>query len=456
MAKAAAANPHHRDLTSGNLWQDIWYLSWPTLISMVLQTLPTVLDGVWLGRLGADALAAAGIGMALRVTLISPLMALSSGGGAVVARYVGARDQDRANSAVLQSVLLFTVTAGVIGALAATWTPTLLRWAGASGPVLALSTRYARVLFLGLIAMELVPSIGAMLTAAGSPQLSLRVNLLSGAVALILEPALVLGVGSFQGLGIMGASLALVIGYTIGMIYSLHLLLTRQASAWIDVHHLTLDWPLIRRIVAISLPAVVQRGMPNLAQSILLRVLAGYGSVALATFNIITRIFSLASIPSQAIGRGAAALVGQNLGARQPARAERGGWYIGWSALGVAVAFVGAVTALGPQVVAIFTDEAPVIAASAGAMVVLGLGYICYATGLAFEYSISGAGDTLSPMVINALGLWAIQIPLLYVLAEVLGHKAQGVWWAYAIGRALIVVMTIVRFRQGRWKLKEI
>ncbi|MCD6291811.1 MAG: hypothetical protein J7M34_15045, partial [Anaerolineae bacterium] len=176
------------EITEGRLRDNIWQLSWPMVISQGLTVFPSLYDAYWLGQLGPYALAAAGLTMSLRVTMISVLMALSGASGAVIARYVGARDQRRANLATAQAVLLFLFSSGTLGAIGFLFARPLLELVGARGDLLAPTVAYAHVIFLGLIAMEMVPSLGFMLSAAGSPQLSLQMNVLSLISFLTLEP----------------------------------------------------------------------------------------------------------------------------------------------------------------------------------------------------------------------------------------------------------------------------
>lgn len=450
------ARQRHRDYTQGNLLQNIWDLSWPSVVSMAFFSIPNILDGIWLGRVGSDALAAAGIGMALRITMISPLMALSAASGAVVARYVGSKDQQRANQAVLQAVILFAVTAGSIGLLGLAFTEGLVRLAGGSGETLPLAASYVRILFIGLIAMELVPSIGAMLVAAGSADLSLRVNLLVSVVILILEPLLVLGWGPFPRLGVVGGSLSFVLGNTCGMAYALYLLLTRQAPVWIDTQHLALDWSMIRRIARIALPAVVQRGTPNLAQTILIRLISVHGSVPLAMYSIVMRVLNLAQIPSLGTSRSAAALVGQNLGAQRPERAERAAMTIVAVVLILSATLLTTVSILSAPILSLFSDEPDVIAQGVRAMPIIAIAQFFFAISLAFDNSLAGAGDTVSPMVANTIVLWLVQLPIIYLFSQLLGWGADGIWRGIVLGQITLATLLTWRFRQGRWKSQEI
>jgi putative MATE family efflux protein len=332
----------------------------------------------------------------------------------------------------------------------------LLRLAGATGELLPLAKDYTRILMLGLVAMEMVPSIGFMLVAAGNPQLSLQVNFLVSVIRVLGEPFLVLGLGGFAGLGITGAALALVTANVAGMIYALYLLLTRQASAWIDIHNLGLNWPIMKRILLLALPATLQKGTPNLAQNILLRLMSAYGTVPLATYNVLRGIFNLALLPGMGVARSAAALVGQNLGADKPGRAERSMHYVGFVILALALVLVTSVIVLRPWIMPIFSQDHRVLAQSQYMTQVLGLGMGLYVLAMGFENGLNGAGDTLSPMLIGITALWVIQIPVIYLFAQVLGWGAQGIWWAITLSHGCRALLLFLRFLQGRWKHIEL
>ena len=177
LRRSRARSGKRYDITQGSLAHNIWYLAGPILLSQLLFTVPDLYDAIWLGRLGSGAQAAAGLAMSVRFTMISVLMALSGGSGAVVARYVGAKDQVNANLAVLQAVVMMALSSGVLGVVGIVFAEPLMRLAGADAEVLPLAVRYARILFAGLIAMEMVPSVSGMLNAAGAPGVGLTMRL---------------------------------------------------------------------------------------------------------------------------------------------------------------------------------------------------------------------------------------------------------------------------------------
>jgi putative MATE family efflux protein len=445
-AKAAA----RQDLTQGSLADNIWHLSWPILLSQLLFMAPGLYDAVWLGRLGSGAQAAAGLATSVRITMISVLMALSGGSGAVVARYVGAKDQRNANLAVLQGVVLMALSSGALGVIGLIFVEPLMRLAGADATVFPLAVRYARILFAGLISMEMVPSVSGMLNAAGAPRIGLTMRLWSMIAILVAEPLLV------RWLGLEGAVLALVGSNTIGMLWGLGVLIAGRAPVRIDVHDLRLDWGMMRRILRIALPAILQRGTPNLAMSLVMRLVSTYGAATLAAWVVVRRIFSFAQIPSMGLASVTPAMVGQNLGAGRPQRAERAVGLIARIVVGITFAVLGGLALFAPQAMALFSDDAESVSSGVRIVRMLSLGYLAFAFNGVYSAAQAGAGDTVSPMAINLVALWLVQIPLAYLLSRALDFGADGIWVALVIGWFAQAALMVWRYRKGHWKTKRI
>jgi putative MATE family efflux protein len=438
------------DITQGSLKSNIRHLAWPILLSQLLFMAPGLYDAIWLGRLGSGAQAAAGLATSVRITMISVLMALSGGSGAVVARYVGAKDRANANLAVLQGVVLMVLSSGTLGLIGVLFSEPLMRLAGADADVLPLAVRYARILFAGLIAMEIVPSVGGMLSAAGAPGVGLTMRLWSMVVMLVAEPLLV------RWLGLEGAVLALVGSNTVGMLWGLGVLVAGRAPVRIDVHDLRLDIPMMKRILRIALPAVLQRGTPNLAMSLLMRLISAYGATTLAAWVVARRIFSFAQIPSMGLARVAPAMVGQNLGAGRPQRAERAVSLIVRVVMGITVVVLGGLALFAPQAMALFSEDAESVSTGAQIIRLLSLGYLAFAFNGVYDAAQAGAGDTVTPMIINLVALWVVQIPLAYLLSRSPRFGANGIWVALVIGWFVQAALMVWRYRQGRWKSRQI
>ena len=446
-----------KDYTSGSMVYNLWSLSWPMTLSMLLFTLPNFLDGIWLGKLGPSAVAAAGLAMGLRITMISPLMALSMAGGAVVARYVGARDQENADRATLHVVLLMLVSSGAMGIVGLVFKRPLLYLVGARDEVFPLAVQYVRVVFIGLIAMEMVPSLGGVFNAAGNPKVPLKVNCIVACSMIAIEPFLVMGIRTSPGLGITGASLAIVAANTFGTIYAFYILLTGRATVCINVHDLRFDGDMLWRIVKIALPALIHRGTPNLAQAIRLRLISAYGTVPLAAYNIVRRVVMLALIPCTALARVTGVMVGQNLGAGKPQRSEKAAYIVVGVIAVIAVLTIISLSLCARYVMEIFFDkEQEVIKTGTSLIWILGIGQIFFTLNLAMETGLTGAADTISPMIISIVTLWLIQLPLIYLLSRMMGLGANGIWIALIVSPLIQYIITTLRFRQGRWKLKKI
>jgi putative MATE family efflux protein len=442
--------PSRRDITQGSLARNIGYLAWPILISQLLFMAPGLYDAIWLGRIGPGAQAAAGLATSVRMTMISVLMALSGGSGAVVARYVGAKDWESANRAVLQGVIMMAVSSGLLGVVGIVFVEPLMRLAGADAEVLPLAVRYARILFAGLIAMEMVPSMGGMLDTAGAPHVGLTMRLWGMITLVIGEPLLV------GWLGLEGAVLALVGSNVVAMLWGLGVLLSGRAPVRIDLHDLRIDFSMMGRIVRIALPGVLQRGANNVAMSVLMRFVAGYGPATLAAWVVVRRIYMFAQIPGMTLARVAPAMVGQNLGAGKPDRAEGAVKLLVRLVVGfMAVISVGLVI-LAPQAMSVFSDNPQTIADGVHIIRVLALGYLAYAVNFVLDSAQAGAGDTVSPMVINVVALWLVQLPLAYLLSQVLGLGPDGIWYGMVGGWFVQLTLMSLRYRQGRWKLKRI
>lgn len=453
----AKVSPNPVNYTDGNIVRNLWDLGWPMMLSMILFAVPSAFDGLWLGKLGSRALSAAGLAMSLRITMISPLMALSMAGGAVVARYVGSRDQENADKATLHVVLLMVVSSGIIGIAGLVFKESLLYFLmGARNEVLSLAISYIRIIFIGLIAMEMVPSLAGVFNAAGSPKVPLRINMIVAGSMIAFEPFLVLGAGSFSGFGIAGAALALIIANTLGMFYAFYVLFTGRANARINLHSLRLDGLMFRRIIRIALPALIYRGTLNFAQTIIFRLIHGYGHIPSAAYSLFRRVIQLALMPCMALTRVAGVMVGQNLGADKPERSERAAYIVVGAIVLIASFLILLLSLFARPVVRIFNDEPELIAAVVKLIWILGIGQIIYMVNLAMEMSLAGAADTVSPMIISITVTWIIQLPLIYLLSQALGMGTNGIWIALVVGPLVQCAATTLRFRQGRWKLKRI
>ncbi|MGQ9630640.1 MAG: MATE family efflux transporter [bacterium] len=445
-----------RDPAEGNLIWNVWYLGLPMALSSFLFGLPGLSDAFWVGKLGPSALAGLGITVALRMLMISPIMGLATGGGAVIARYVGAGEGSRANLAAFQAVFLVVLFAGAIGATGFLFVGGLVRLMGGREDVVPLAIIYGRVIFAGLIAMEFLPSIGFLLNAAGSPNFTLWANIICTVVTLASEPLLIFGLGPLPGLGIGGAGLSIVFGSAVGSAYLLSVLLTGRARVRIDIRNLRLDWPIMRRIIAISLPSTAQRGMPNLSNTILMRIVSIYGTSALATYSVVMRAVGFLQSLCFGFSRASTTLVGQNLGAGKPLLAERSGWIVALITTGVMALGMGSMAIFARGAMGAFNADPEVVSMGVTMIRITAFGQVVLIFATSLDSALSGAGDTISPMVISTLSLWLVQLPLAYMFSRLTAWGPNGVWTALVFTNIFNGALMALRFWQGRWKHKEI
>jgi putative MATE family efflux protein len=446
----AAHSSRIRELTVGNVRSQVFGLAVPATVESALQTTVRLLDTYWMGRVGGMAVASVAMSTALRMVLISPMMGLSMGGQAVVSRYVGERDQERADRAVMQVLLLIALFTLPITVLGYTLTPALLRLMGASEAVLPNATSFLRIIWGGLFFMECLPTMSGVLKGAGRPEYTLRINLLNMAVLGISEPVLALGLGPFPAMGIRGAALASVLGAASGVLGVMIILGTGQAGVRLHLRDIKPDWTMMKRVLKISIPASVERFSPNLGAATFMRLISSFGDQVLTAYSIFTQLYGFFQAATMGVGLASATMVGQNLGAGKPERSELAAKTGAKGAMLVSLLLYGTL-ALAPQVVLVrFTQDPVVINAAALAIRVTVIGSAIRGWGQVMGRSLAGAGDAVSPMLASIGALWIVQLPAAWLLSGLLGPL--GIWIGMVMGDSAHAVATTWRFRQGRWK----
>ncbi len=436
-------------ITEGNLLPVISRLAWPSVFSQVLFLFPTLYDAIWLGTLGPEAQSAAGLATAVRITMISVLMALSGATGSVVSRYLGANDREKADAATFNGILLMILASGTLGLIGLSLNRTLMELAGADEIVLPMAVRYARILFSGLIAMELVPSMGGVFTASGVPQLRLSMMFWTVGTMAIAEPLLV------GWLGLEGAVLALVGAHTVGMLWGLGKLVQGKYLIRINIRQLNINPGVMGKILRITGPAIVQRGFPNLGMVILMRLIAFYGAPTLAAWVIIRNIFSFALLIGQGISGLSGAMVGQNLGAQQPERAKLAVQTLTRIVFSITAVVLTITVIFAPQIISIFSSDTQTRAISVLMIRIMAIGYLGQTISWIFDSALVGAGDTITPMLIYA-SVWTGQLLLAYFLSVTVNYGTIGLWIALNIGWWLQTLLLWLKFKQGKWQLRTL
>jgi putative MATE family efflux protein len=446
----------HQDYTQGSLNRAILLLAVPMVLEMVLESLFAVVDVFWVGRLGANAVATVG----LTESLLSLVFAVSIGLGmsttAMVARRIGEKDPEGAAVAGVQAIILGLLVSLAIGVPCWIWAPRLLSLMGASPEIVVLGSGYARIALGGSGAVLLLFLNNAIFRGAGDAAIAMRLLWVSNIINLVLDPCLIFGLGPFPRLGVTGAALATLTGRSIGVAYQFYRLLRGSERLRILRRQLRVNLTIMLRLLRVSLTGILQFAIAHTSWIGLVRIISVFGSAALAGYTIAIRIVVFAILPSWGLSNAAATLVGQNLGAKQPERAELAVWRTGLYNMiflgGIGVFFV----FFAEPIIRLFTEDPAVVPLGASCLRIVSYGNIGYAYAFVMMQAFNGAGDTVTPTIVNFFGFWLLEIPLAYWLAIPLGFKSNGVFWSIVIAEGSIAAASAILFKRGRWKTQKI
>lgn len=451
-----AVRGSHQNYTEGPIPRAILLLAVPMVLEMIMESVFAVSDVFFVSRLGAAAVATVGLTESMLTLVYTMAIGLSIGIMATVARRIGERDPDRAAAAAVQGIILGAIGAAAIGTLGVGLAPRLLEIMGASPEVLRIGSRYTRVMLGGNITVVMLFLINAIFRGAGDAAIAMRVLWLANAVNIVLGPCLVFGVGPFPKLGVTGAAVGTSIGRGVGVLFQVYQLSRRDGRVVIRREHVRLDWPLMLAILRLSSSALFQTMVGTASWIALVRVLASFGSAALAGYTIGIRIILFALFPSWGVSNAAATMVGQALGAKRPERAEEAVWKAAfYNMIGLSVIAVLFIVGAGP-LVSVFTTDPDVAKYAVACLRTISFGFPFYAYGMVLTQSFNGAGDTKTPTWINLFCFWLWEIPLAWFLAVHVGIGPYGVFISIAVAFSTLALVSVVIFRRGKWKLQQI
>jgi putative MATE family efflux protein len=446
----------HQDFTAGGLNRAILLLAIPMVLEMVLESLFAVVDVFWVGRVGANAVATVGLTESLMLLIFSIGMGLSLSTTAMVARRIGEKDPEDAAVAGVQAIVLGLTVSLLLGVPALIFAPDLLRLMGATPAIVATGSGYARIALGGSGVVVMLFLNNAIFRGAGDAAIAMRLLWVSNIINLILDPCLIFGVGPFPRLGVTGAALATFTGRGIGVLYQFYRLLRGTERIRVLRRQIRVNLQVIWRLFRLSLTGIVQFLIAQTSWIGLVKIISSFGADALAAYTIAIRIVIFVILPSWGLSNAAATLVGQNLGAKQPERAETSVWRTGFYNMlflgSVGVAFI----LFAPQVIHLFTQDPAVAPLAVAALRIVSTGNIGFAYGMVMLQAFNGAGDTVTPTIVNFFGFWLLEIPLAYWLAMRQGLHASGVYWSIVIAEGAVAVASILLFRQGKWKQRMI
>jgi putative MATE family efflux protein len=446
----------HQDFTTGSLNRTILLLAVPMVLEMVLESLFAVVDVFWVGRLGANAVATVGLTESLLALVFAIGLGLSLSTTAMVARRIGEKDPEDAAIAGVQSIVLGLLISLGMGIPAGIFAPQLLHLMGASPAIVATGSGYARIALGGCGAIIMLFLNNAIFRGAGDAAIAMRLLWVSNIINLILDPLLIFGIGPFPKLGVTGAALATFSGRSIGVLYQFYRLMKGTERIRVLVRHVRLHMHVMLRLLKVSLTGMLQFAIANASWIFLVRIVSVFGSDSVAGYTVAIRIVVFFILPAWGLSNAAATLVGQNLGARRPDRAEQAVWRTGLYNM----IFLGSIgiffIIFATPAVKLFVEDPAVIPIAAVALRTFACGNIGYAYGMVMLQAFNGAGDTFTPTLVNFFGFWVLELPLAWVLAVTLHMHAEGAFLAIVVAECSMAAAGMVLFRRGRWKKQQI
>ncbi|MBI4283033.1 MAG: MATE family efflux transporter [Chloroflexi bacterium] len=445
-----------RDWTQGSILGSLWGLSWPIMVSQTLNMLGPTIDMIWIGKLGSRSMAGVGIASMIVMLVNSLNQGLYQGLRAMIARFIGAGDEESANRVTQQSLIIsagFSMVMAVIGIFFAA---PLLQVFGLAPDVVSEGAAYIKIQFIGTVTMTARLVSEAAMQSSGDAMTPMRIALVFRFVHLALDPFLIFGWWIFPRMGVSGAALTGIISQATAGGLGLWVMFRGHTRLKLSLRNFRFDPDLIWRQVKVGLPASVNGMERTFAQLVLVWFVAPFGTVATAAHTMQQRVDQFVHLPAMGWGQGASVLTGQNLGAGKPERAER----TAWLAVGLTTGMMVIVSVLmwfwAEYLVRIFNTEPELVKISAAFVRINIVNYLGFGLMQILMQCLNGVGETVIPMITTMVTMWGIQVPLAYILPHYTSLGVYGVRWAMVIAFALRGIVYVVYFRSGRWKRKKI
>ncbi len=452
----SAAIKKNVDLTDGSISRNLLRLAWPMIMGNLLQNVFNLVDMIFVGRLGHEAIAAVSLGGILMMVVWTALTGLSIGTTAMVSRYFGAKDYQKTKIVANQTIILGIITSIVLGILGIIWPKPLLVLLGASDEVIQLSVPYIQITFGGSFTLIITFLICAIFRGIGDAFTAVKIWTVATIINIVLDPLLIFGIGPFPKLGVSGAAIATVSAQSVGLVLAFSALLSGYSYIRIEWRKMRINLDHIKRMMSIAVPGSMNGFFRSVSSLILMRFVATYGTFAIAAYGIGLRLLLMVMMPGWAIGSAAATLVGQNLGAKKPVRAEKSGWFA-TILYGAFLTIAGiAVFTFAEQVIRIFNSEPNVIKTGSIYLRIVSVSFPFIAMGIIPSMSLGGAGDTKSTMLVIGFSLIIFQIPMAIWLPTIRELHLHGIWLAISSAYILQGILMSLNFKFGKWKTKNV
>ncbi|TXF91123.1 MATE family efflux transporter [Neolewinella aurantiaca] len=444
------------DYTEGAIRRGIILLAIPMMLEMAMESVFALVDTYFVGQIGNGALTTIGLTEVMMTLVYSVAIGVSTAPMAMVARFVGEKKPEKAGLVASQAILLGVIVSILIALPGFIYAEELLQLMGATDEVVAEGVGYTRIMFGTNVVIMMLFVINGIFRGAGEAAKAMRVLWLANGINIVLDPIFIFGLGPIPAMGVEGAAVATSIGRGIGVAYQLYLLSGDRSVVKIKARAWRIDWAMQLRIINIAANGAFQYLIASASWVFLMRIVAGFGEAAVAGYTVAIRLILFTMLPAWGLANAAASFVGQNLGARKPDRAEKGVWL----ALKMTVVYFGGLSLIyfflaGPLVRG-FIEDADAIEYGIRTLRIFAIGYVFFGLGMIPVQALNGAGDTRTPMLINFICFWLLEIPLGYWLGLEMGYEVEGVVWAVVTAEFILSGLALWMFRRGKWKQAEV
>ncbi|MEC3908457.1 MATE family efflux transporter [Tamlana sp. 2201CG12-4] len=451
-----AVTGKEQDFTSGSIRKAVFMLAIPMILEMLMESIFALVDILYVSKVSVNAVATIGLTESVVTLVYAVAIGLSMAATAVVARRVGEQDLKGASNAAVQVIFLGIFVAAVISVIGIIYPKEILGLMGGEPDLIEEGYGYTQVLLGGNLTIMLLFLINAIFRGAGDASVAMWTLVLSNGLNIILDPMFIFGFGPIPAFGVQGAAIATTIGRGTAVLFQLGILFWGYSKIKIAVKDLVFQAGVMLNLIKVSLGGIGQFLIGTSSWVFLMRIMSEFGSEVLAGYTIAIRVMMFTLMPAWGMSNAAATLVGQNLGAQKPERAEESVWKTGkYSSV-----FMGLVSIVyllfAPQIIVLFNATPDVVKYGSLCLRVIAAGYIFYGYGMVVINAFNGAGDTKTPTYINFVCFWLLQLPFAYVMAITLDFGPLGVFWAITLAEIIIALVAIVWFKKGNWKQVEV
>jgi putative MATE family efflux protein len=452
----SALKGEEKEFTTGSINRAIILLSIPMIAEMIMESLFAVVDVFFVSQVSVNAVATVGLTESVLMIIYSIAVGLSMAVTAVVARRIGEKKPKKAANAAFQAILLSVTVGVVLGVPGFIFAEEILGLMGGAPDLIAEGVGYTRVMYAGNLSIILIFLINGIFRGAGDASIAMRSLWIANGLNIILDPLFIFGWGPIPAFGVEGAAIATTTGRSIGVLYQVAHLLNGSSIIKIGWENLVIRMKTIRELIVVSAGGVGQFLIESASWIFLVRVISLFGSDALAGYTIAFRVIVFTLLPSWGMANAAATLVGQNLGAGKPDRAETSVWRTAlWNTIFLVIIAI-IFFVLADPIFRIFGAEGVVKETGISALRIICFGYIFFAYGMVVGQGFNGSGDTRTPMYISLVVFWFIQIPLAYLLSVNMGWESDGVFFCIAFAHSLYAIVAIWLFKKGKWKTTKV